>query len=420
MAANLVVNWETFSKIEKDGFEIYEIEVSEKKASEIESNLFQNQLKYELIAIKKGTEIHSYLVEAYTSLNHTLFANSIENLSNFTGTLNVFQLDGTSVGQLVIFNGHSKNTTEKSVIEPLNEVINFYSYKQSLTNKAPECVETYIVYTYALENTNHYSSVTVGNYTQLTYRNTTQETIITTSFMNTPYPCGTNGDSYYILYRTTINRDVIDEVIDPCEKLKTQYNNLTYKAKIDVLKTQTGKTKENGYAQTKDGSFTTLTANGSDAVTLPRDINRIGYMHTHLDSYQKTNSDGDLIDVFPIKIFSPEDVKQFLILVVNAQNYGIPISDTYGVMVSSAGTYQLGFTGNAANINVKTSTINWDESLNEIYKTTILENGLEKGLLKFLKDKIGIDGIDLYKIEETGNQKITLDINGEKVTINCN
>ncbi|WP_367755686.1 hypothetical protein [Flavobacterium sp. WC2430] len=210
MAANLVVNWETFSKIEKDGFEIYEIEVSEKKASEIESNLFQNQLKYELIAIKKGTEINSYLVEAYTSLNHTLFTNSIENLSNFTGTLNVFQLDETSVGQLVIFNGHSKNTTEKSVIEPLNEVINFYSYKQSLTNKAPECVETYIVYTYALENTNHYSSVTVGNYTQLTYRNTTQETIITTSFMNTPYPCGTNGDSYYILYRTTINRDVID------------------------------------------------------------------------------------------------------------------------------------------------------------------------------------------------------------------
>ncbi|WP_367772383.1 hypothetical protein AB3G33_02575 [Flavobacterium sp. WC2421] len=214
MAANLVVNWETFSKIEKDGFEIYEIEVSEKKASEIESNLFQNQLKYELIAIKKGTEIHSYLVEAYTSLNHTLFANSIENLSNFTGTLNVFQLDGTPVGQLVIFNGHSKNTTEKSVIEPLNEVINFYSYKQSLTNKAPECVETYIVYTYALENTNHYSSVTVGNYTQLTYRNTTQETIITTSFMNTPYPCGTNGDSYYILYRTTINRDVVDEIVD--------------------------------------------------------------------------------------------------------------------------------------------------------------------------------------------------------------
>ena len=232
-------------------------------------------------------------------------------------------------------------------------------------------------------------------------------------------PCGGSEESYANHYITEF-REVIDEVIDPCEKLKAQYNNLTYKAKIDVLKTQTGQTKENGYAQTKDGSFTTLTANGSDAVTLPRDINRIGYMHTHLDSYQKTNSDGDLIDVFPIKIFSPEDVKQFLILVVNAQNYGIPISDTYGVMVSSGGTYQLGFTGNAANINVKTSTINWDESLNEIYKTTILENGLEKGLLKFLKDKIGIDGIDLYKIEETGNQKITLDINGEKVTINCN
>jgi hypothetical protein len=373
-----------------------------------------------LIAIKKGTEIHSYLVEAYTSLNHTLFSNSIENLSNFIGTLNVFQLNGTSLGQLVIFNGHSKNTTEKNIIEPLNDIINLHNFNQSATNKAPECIETYIVYTYALENTNHYSSVTVGNYTKLTYRNTTQETIITTSFMNTPYPCGTNGDSNYILYINTISRDLVDVVIDPCEKLKAQYNNPIYKAKIDVLKTQTGQTKENGYAQTKDGSFTTLTANGSDAVTLPRDINRIGYMHTHLDSYQKTNAEGELIDVFPIKIFSPEDVKQFLILIINAQNYGNPISDTYGVLVSSAGTYQLGFTGNAADINVKANTINWGESLDKIYITTILENGLEKGLLKFLIDKIGIDGIELYKIEDTGNKKITLDINGKKITINCN
>jgi hypothetical protein len=226
--------------------EIYEIEVSEKNPSEIESNLFQNQLKYELIAIKKGTEIHAYLVEAYSSLNHILFTNSIQNLSAFTGTLNVYQLEGNSIGQLVVFNGHSKKTTEKSVIEPLNEVINLYNNKQSLTNKAPECVEMYTVFTLALIREYHFVKITVGGIITTKYSHTTLETVKSKSHMNTPYPCGTNGDSHYILQRTTINRDVIDEIVedvsqvieekidysllDPCskavlEKLKNSTNN---------------------------------------------------------------------------------------------------------------------------------------------------------------------------------------------------
>ncbi|MDR7211330.1 hypothetical protein, partial [Flavobacterium piscis] len=79
---NLVVNWESLTKTEKDDFEFYEIEVNEKNPAIIESNLFQNELKYELIAIKKKGEIHSYLIEAYSSLKHSLFNNSIQNLKN--------------------------------------------------------------------------------------------------------------------------------------------------------------------------------------------------------------------------------------------------------------------------------------------------------------------------------------------------
>jgi hypothetical protein len=50
---NIVVNWETFSKIEKQGFEIYEIGITETDEVKITSKLFQESLQYELIAIKK-------------------------------------------------------------------------------------------------------------------------------------------------------------------------------------------------------------------------------------------------------------------------------------------------------------------------------------------------------------------------------
>ncbi len=205
----------------------------------------------------------------------------------------------------------------------------------------------------------------------------------------------------------------------PCEKLKELLNNPAFKAKLDELKNKTAEKKENGYSQNKDGTFTALTANGSDAVTMSKDVNRLGYMHTHLDPYERADTNGDLEPVAPIKMFSPEDVRQFLIVVNNAQYNNIPISDTYGIMVSSTGTYQLKFTGNVADINAKNSSINWG-GLDDIYAGIIKENGIEAGFLQFLRDKIGIDGIEIYKIEITGGSQITLDSTGKTTTINCN
>lgn len=207
---NLVINWEAFSKIEKEDYEIYEIEANEKKPITIESNLFQSKLKYELIAIKNGTEVNSYLVEAYSNLNHDLYSSSIQNIKNFTGTLNVYELNGNLIGQLLVFNGTAKNTSSKNTIEPLNKVINLFNLKQNKSNKLPACYEAYIVFTVAYAYTDHYSSVTVGNYTRLTFVKTTLETTTTTSNMSSPYPCGTNGDSYHILQRTNTYKNVVD------------------------------------------------------------------------------------------------------------------------------------------------------------------------------------------------------------------
>jgi hypothetical protein len=62
---NIIVNWYEFSGIEKEGLTIYEIPITEINKTTITSVLFQEQLKYGLIAIKKGGEMHSYLIEAF-------------------------------------------------------------------------------------------------------------------------------------------------------------------------------------------------------------------------------------------------------------------------------------------------------------------------------------------------------------------
>ncbi|MFV8391502.1 hypothetical protein [Flavobacterium sp. LB2P6] len=54
-AENILINWEAINTIEKNGVTVYEIPISEIQQTTIASNLFQEQLKYGLIAIKKGT-----------------------------------------------------------------------------------------------------------------------------------------------------------------------------------------------------------------------------------------------------------------------------------------------------------------------------------------------------------------------------
>lgn len=207
----------------------------------------------------------------------------------------------------------------------------------------------------------------------------------------------------------------------PCDKIRKQITNATFKSKLNDLRTKTGLEKESGYSQNRSGVFTTLTANGANELNMPDDATRMGFMHTHIDTYYTYDDYGDLVPNTPIKMFSPADVKSFLVMVVNAQTYNTPIADVYGMMVSSEGTYQLSFTGNVADIKSKYATINWGDNLNDTYKQIILENGVKKGFLQFLQDKIGITGIELYQVDANGGGgRIILGSDGEPVGINCN
>jgi hypothetical protein len=147
IAENLVVNWETFSRIEKDGFEIYQIGITETNEVKITSKIFQENLKYELIAIKKDSIFYSYLIEAFSSVHNNLFTGTIQELDNYTGTLNVFNLDGKPLGQLLVHNGLAKNHANSAELEPLKLAINLFSKssKNGLTNKVPSCDNSNVV-----------------------------------------------------------------------------------------------------------------------------------------------------------------------------------------------------------------------------------------------------------------------------------
>jgi putative chitinase len=222
-AKNVAVNWEAINTIEKDGLTIYEIPISEINQTTIASNLFQEQLKYGLIAVKKGDEMHSYLIEAYSSVNHSLYANTIQNLGQFTGTLNVYELNGKSVGQLVVFNGKSTNPSSNNYLTPLDETINLFYVSKKTTSRLPSCNMTQFLTLTNRHEVRHYvPTVIVGTYTNWGYSYSTFTLTTTRTYMSVPYPCGTDADYHHVPYMVTTHEDLYDEC--PVGQVKNSKN----------------------------------------------------------------------------------------------------------------------------------------------------------------------------------------------------
>ena len=171
--------------------------------------------------------------------------------------------------------------------------------------------------------------------------------------------------------------------------------------------------------QKTDGSYHQLTNVGSDQLKFVIDATTVGFLHTHLDEYDTGTYDneGNSIINQPIKMFSPADVKSFILLLINANKNNIPLSDVYGTMVSTKGVYQLRFEGSHADINLG---INFD-GLDEKYKKYFIKiNNIEKAFSLFLKEQISIEGIKLFKINSNGTtEKKSLDINNKLESIPC-
>ncbi|PRB00941.1 hypothetical protein CQ046_17210 [Chryseobacterium sp. MYb7] len=209
---------------------------------------------------------------------------------------------------------------------------------------------------------------------------------------------------------------------DPCKKMKTLSTNANYKAKVDLLASKVGLKKETGFAESKSGVFTELlpavSTENSDGMTVTVTSDLKGYIHTHLDDYDtgKTNEDGYPFINEPIRMFSPADVNTLMTMAEMASNGDY--TDLYGTMVSSDGNYTIKFSGTPSDIKTGFDGEQWRID----YKDFIdKESGtLEARFLMFLKYKMNVKGIDLYKIKSNGTiQKKTLNSNNTVDSSDC-
>lgn len=214
-------------------------------------------------------------------------------------------------------------------------------------------------------------------------------------------------------------------VESPCEKLKVQIATQVFKDNMKTLEGKTGEKKETGYSQRANGNYTyhtnASTNENSNTLSLPRadllenkDI--IGYMHTHVDDLTYTDSDGNEVTRTGIKMFSPADVGYLMDMLANAQAAGRPLTDVYGVMVTSNGTYQIRFTGNK--YQIKSFTKGQINAFKESYmKAMENSSNLEATFLNFLSEKMNVKATNLYKMNVNANgDTAEITLNNDKKT----
>ncbi|MGJ8659271.1 MAG: hypothetical protein ACSHWV_05415 [Cellulophaga fucicola] len=197
-------------------------------------------------------------------------------------------------------------------------------------------------------------------------------------------------------------------IASPCARIKQQNIKTNFKAKIKILKDSTGLRKETGYLQNINGSFSKLTAstNGhSLEIDVDNNTNIIGYLHTHLNDWETGKIvEGRPEEERPVKIFSPADVIVFLKILKNISISDTPLTDAYGTMVSSSGTYTIRYTGNTNTLyNIKTNYTKAEKmKLTNDFKEISRNVSNERLFLNYIKDSMGVSGVNLYKVQNNG------------------
>jgi hypothetical protein len=206
----------------------------EKTASTLESDFLENHIKYQIVTIESEGKLYSYFLEVYTNKGSNAYPETITKLNDFTGTLNVFLLNGVNLGSVAIYNGRAKNISENDHLNVLTESINVFMTKSGATNKMPQCGGNYTVI--IDQTTSRFDIWSVGNEIIL-IKYLGDTTTRTTSIM--PYPCDGVYDKNDILNQrlefynyntgvgtgsgtqgTSLAIDIEGEKIDPKEETK--------------------------------------------------------------------------------------------------------------------------------------------------------------------------------------------------------
>ncbi|MCL1668228.1 hypothetical protein M2T82_09170 [Elizabethkingia ursingii] len=231
--------------------------------------------------------------------------------------------------------------------------------------------------------------------------------------------CGSFGDCS----RGSSNNGSGNQQKDMCSQMKAQNESTDYQNTIKDLRGKTNLKHESGYSENKSGKFTELkvgtSTENSDSMSITFDSNTKGYAHTHLNDFETGKENEDGLEVKkPIRMFSPADVNTLMEIVKFNKDSG-DFSQYYGTMVSSSGTYTIKFTGTAADIKTGFDTEEWRKDYVK-FRTDNPTWSNEQLFLKFLKDKMNVNGISLYKVDKKGNstkKELGLKSNG-KLTVN--
>ncbi|RZK55435.1 MAG: hypothetical protein EOO91_14115 [Pedobacter sp.] len=177
---------------------------------------------------------------------------------------------------------------------------------------------------------------------------------------------------------------------DPdCGKVKQQTSTTAYKEKATDLKGKTSLTKETGFEEKKDGSFSEASNSGDNSLSANPDANTKGFIHTHLNDYQKgdANPDGTITMIYPIRMLSPGDVNTLMNIINQNINNG-DFSSYYVSMVSSYGHYMIKFSGTSTDVKTGFGGEDWANKYRDFMKGYV---DLERGFLRFLKEKNGTE-----------------------------
>ena len=210
---------------------------------------------------------------------------------------------------------------------------------------------------------------------------------------------------------------------NPCDKIKTKLTDTKFTEKVSSLNNSTtlNYDHEMGFASSYAPVGTNLGIQyqpmdnkiGTHSVRLPEGDRFFGFMHTH------NNEDG------VIKIFSPADIMTFLTSCIGNASANGNIRDAYSMVITSEGSYMLQYTGTTSNFtNLTSSLSNWNGKYREMFQDYVDNDNLtqsivENEFLKFLKNTVNINGLQLYKVDGTTSKKLSLNTNNTTNTTPC-
>ena len=221
-----------------------------------------------------------------------------------------------------------------------------------------------------------------------------------------------------------MTEDTNGTCVDPCEEIQDFIIDLQFSAKVDELEGNLGLPRETGYEQHSNGKYKPMKPINQEGTELKVSITptTVGFTHTHPDFvYVIDDKTGKREKKYPIKMFSPQDLKAFLQIAKNGDGTNFGLSQAYAAVITSQGNYMLKYRGALSSVSTSMNNIG-PRSMEALYRTYV-EESKDKvfAFIRFMKDILEITEVEIYEFDSsTGEVKGKyIDENGNIQSINC-